>query len=131
MRTRLFTHEDYPMLVSWWKGHGWAPVPEIALPKVGILIEKDGNAYSAGWIYFDTSGVVCQLEWVVTNPRNKPKESLQAIKLLLEAVDQVRDANGYSITQTACKSPSLIKLYMKCGFVKTDDGIVHLVKGGK
>ena len=130
MKTRLFTHEDYPMLVSWWEGHGWPAVPEIALPKVGILIESLDSVLAAAWLYFETSGVVCQMEWVVTNPNNKPKDSVKALSLLLDAIDQVRAANGYKVTQTACKVPSLIRLYEKAGFVKTDEGITHMVKGG-
>ena len=62
---RMWSPEDYPMLKSWWEGHGWRPVPQAMLPPLGVIWRD----CAAGWVYMDNGGSgVAMMEWFVTDP---------------------------------------------------------------
>lgn len=59
---------DYQMVDGWCRAHGRPPLPETLLPALGIVVEEDGEAAAALWIYMDNSIGVCWLDCAVTRP---------------------------------------------------------------
>ena len=92
------------------------------------MVESGGVMKAAGWLFMDNSGCgIGKMEWAVTNPSNKPKESVQAIRELVGAVKVVADALDYGVIFTSVKQPSLIRLFERCGFVKSDTGMTNMI----
>lgn len=118
---------DYPVVSEWWKAHGWPSVPQAMLPKLGVMVERNGDPCLAGWLYMDNSCGVSMLEWVVSNPATPPRDVLRSIEHLTSAIKLCAVQNGYHSMLTSCKQESLARAYEKNGFCRTDDSMKHLV----
>jgi hypothetical protein len=128
MKTRLYDPKDYPLVSPWWPAHGWPMIAEAVLPKCGIVVEDDeGVARAASWLYMSNSNGVSMMEWTVTNPLNKPKESFRAVQTLIGAMRELALLFDYGMILTTAKQPALIRLYEKSGFEKTDQEMTHLI----
>ena len=128
MRIRLInTEADYPMIKSWWEAHGWDSVPVQALPKIGAIVEDDGESVAAAWLYMDNSVGVCWMEWLVSNPEARPTRIVRAVSQIVEFLAQVGKDNNYGVMLTACRQDKLVALYERNGFTKTDEGVTHLI----
>jgi hypothetical protein len=129
MKVREYTSEDYAPLTKWWKGHGWEPVPEAVLPKLGMIVDgDDGVALCAGWLYMDNSVGVCMFEWLVTDPEAKPLVTAKSVKTLVSFMADRALEMDYGVMLTTCRQPSLARMYQRCGFIKTDEGVTHLLR---
>jgi hypothetical protein len=131
MNTRLYMPSDYPVLAPWWPAHGWPAVSQAILPKCGVIVEEEGKPLAVAWLYMDNSVGVSMMEWTVTNPENSAKQSLSALKVLIGAVRMLAKEFDYGVMLTSVKQPSLCRLYERCGFQKTDEGMSHLVMATK
>lgn len=129
MTLKMFSAPDhYAMLQGWWTRHGWPPVPQVILPRLGMIVDGDRESLAAGFLYMDNSVGVSMLEWVVTNPQVAPLRAAAGLKNLVEFMGQEAVRNGYGVMLATCKVPGLVKLYERCGFAKTDEGMTHLVR---
>lgn len=124
---RMYSPADYATVSQWWPAHGWPSVAEAVLPRGGVIVELDGTPIAATWLYMDNSVGVAMMEWTVTNPTNSPRHSLKAITLLTGAIREIAIQNDYGVVLTSAKQDSLVKVYSKNGFRKTDDGMTHLL----
>lgn len=132
IQIREYTPEDYPMLSSWWRGHGWDPVPSVILPKLGMIAEihKDGQApkpVAAAWLYLDNSVFVGMLEWIVTDPENAPKISALGISHVTQCLRAAAKDMGYRVFLASCRQESLSRLLQRVGFTETDKDVIHLI----
>lgn len=128
MEFRIFEDEDYPIVTAWWKAHGFPPVPFAILPKLGAIVSNEKQDICAGWLYMDNSVGVCWLEWSVTNPECSGFDSIRGIKALNKFIEERASEMGYGVMMTTCRQESLCRLHEKCGFIKTDTGMIHMVK---
>jgi hypothetical protein len=121
---RLVTPEDYPMLKTWWEGHGWPAVPQRVLPPLGVLYGEQ----AAGWLYMDNGGTgVAMMEWLVTNPENRPLVTVRAINAVVEFLKAEGKRMDYNIILTTCRQPALARLLNRAGFTTTDTEMTHLL----
>lgn len=128
MKLRIYTPEDHPMLAQWWEGHGWPVLSPAILPKLGVIAANaEGEDVAAGFAYMDNSVGVAMLEWVVTNPKASPMQSLRGINAVVEFLKAEVKELGYGVMLTSCRQPSLVKVYERHGFAKTDEGVTHLL----
>lgn len=127
---RMYSSSDYPMLAQWWVTHGWNPVPEPILPKLGIVYEDDDNQepIAACWLYMDNSVGVSMLEWLVTRPGLPGMQVIRSIKHMTKFMELEAKRMNYSVMLTTCKQHSLARLHEKNGFTKTDETMIHLIK---
>jgi len=126
---RLFDKEtDYELLTSWWKGHGWDAVPAAILPKLGVVSKEDGEPVAAAFLYMDNSVGVCWMEWFVANPAASGKAVIRAHRLICAFLKEEALRMDYGVMLTSCKQDSLVRLYERNGFQKTDSGVTHLIK---
>jgi hypothetical protein len=128
MNVREYTPKDYEMLAAWWQAHEWPAVPAVILPKLGIVVEHDGAAICAGFLYMDNSVGVSMLEWVVANPEASSKRVFAGITMLVDFMSKRAVEMDYGVMLTSCRNQALAKLYRRTGFEVTDDSVVHLVK---
>jgi hypothetical protein len=124
--------QDYDMVCAWWTGHGWNPVPQAFLPKLGVIAcwaEGDKTEdTAAAWLYMDNSSPVCWLEYMVSNPKANAGRAVKALRHLDSFLTGEAKATGYHAMMTTCRQDSLVKFHQKNGFTKTDEDVTHLVK---
>lgn len=121
---RMWSAADYPLLESWWIGHGWPPVPQRVLPPLGVIMENQ----AAGFLYMDNGGTgVAMLEWLVTDPNAKPFGAARALFSVVEFLKQEAKQLDYPIILTTCRQDSLAKLLERAGFQVTDRTMTHLL----
>jgi N-acetylglutamate synthase-like GNAT family acetyltransferase len=129
MYLREFIAEtDYPILVEWWKGHGFPVLPVAVLPKLGLVVEHDTKPIACAFLYMDNSVGVCMLEWLTTAPEAAPKAIPSAIRAIVEVMAQRAKEMNYGVMLTTCRQPALARVFEKNGFEKTDEAVIHLLK---
>ena len=132
LQLRMFdAPADYPIVEQWWKEHGWTAVPQVMLPKLGVVAFYEGELLqdaAAAWLYMDNSSPVCMLEWLVTNPELSASKTVRALKHVSQYLTSEAKHNGYAVMLTTCKQESLAKFHEKNGFRRTDQAMNHLVK---
>lgn len=131
IQIREYTPEDYELVASWWKGHGWDAVPSAILPKLGrVAVDaRDGvdTPVAAAWCYLDNSVGVGMVEWIVSNPENPPKLSAIGIAHLVQCIKATAKDLGYGVFLASCRQESLSRLLQRVGFHETDKGVIHLL----
>jgi hypothetical protein len=127
IQIREYQASDYPTVSEWWDVHGWPAVPEAVLPKLGIIAFDEVKDLCAGWLYMDNSVGVCWLEWLVTNPLNRASQSMKSIGIVTDFLKLRAVELGYGIMMTTCRQKSLVRVHEKNGFLKTDEGMIHLL----
>jgi hypothetical protein len=127
MKLRLYIPEDHATLAQWWEGHGWPVVSAAILPQLGVIAEGDIGDVAAGFAYMDNSVGVAMLEWVVTNPKASPMQSLRGINAVVDFLKTEVKTLGYGVMLTSCRQQSLVKVYERAGFAKTDENVTHLL----
>ena len=126
---KMFNREtDYPVVKTWWEGHGWDAVPLAALPKLGVMAILNDKPIASGWLYMDNSVGVSILEWMVANPDANPKSVYRSIKAIIEFLKAQAKEMHYAIMLTTCKQESLAKVYEKNGFLRTDSEMIHFIQ---
>jgi hypothetical protein len=121
---RMWSAADYPMLEAWWQGHGWSAVPQRVLPPLGVIYDN----MAAGWLYMDNGGTgVAMMEWLVTNPAEKPLKAARALGLLVGFLKAEAKRMDYPIILTTCRQPALARLLNRAGFQTTDREMIHLL----
>jgi hypothetical protein len=118
---------DYPMVAGWWKAHGWHEVPQAILPKLGVMAHFDDLPTAAAWLYMDNSVGVCWLEWLVSNPAAKPYPAIRCISQVIGFLKERALEMDYGVMMTTCRQDTLVRLYERNGFLKTDEGVTHLL----
>lgn len=72
---------ELPILRSWWKARGMAPLPDSAfLPGRGYVVEDGGLLVACAWLFMvpGTTGGIGILEFMSTNPKLAVGRSLLA-----------------------------------------------------
>lgn len=133
LQLREYTPEDYLMLATWWKEHGWDAVPMAILPKLGVIVESvDGEErtpIAASFLYMDNSSSgVSMMEWTVSNPKAPGRTTIKAINTIVEFFSLSAKEMNYQVMLTTCKQPSLARVLEKAKFIRTDSEMIHLIK---
>jgi|GEM_PF-2344735 len=121
---------DFKDLNEFTVEHGWPPFNPLILPTIGVCVYEDDKKLCFGWLYLESSTIVAMVEWIVTNPKNTPRESLKSIKISINHLVGIAKKLGYSFIFTSAENKGLIKLYEKAGFEQTDKKMTHLVYKG-
>lgn len=130
MSTRLYTKEDYPLLLSWWKQYPeWQNgVPEAILPLYGVISSVDDKPVAACFLY-ETKGNGCSwMEWIVADPQASREARDKGLDLAIEATINHAKAEGYNFLFTLVKHPRLIEKLEKFQFMTGDTGMRNMIK---
>jgi len=117
----------YAEVATWWAGHGWEPVPQAILPRLGVIGSIDGQGIAAAWLYMDNSIGVAMLEWMVGNPKGEARQVLRALRSVVEFLKAEAKRLDYGVILTSCRQAGLVKWLQKRGFMKTDEGVTHML----
>lgn len=120
--------DDYELVSSWWKHHGWEPVPVNCLPFLGaFILAPDGKELAAGWLYQDNSCPVCMLEWLVARPDTNAIRTVKALKNLINYFQAEAKSLGYHFMMSTSKNEALTRCLQSQDFQVTDTGVSHLI----
>lgn len=126
MTCRRAMQSDYADLCSWWKGHGWEPVPMELLPS-GWIVEEGEKKLCAGFLFIASNAPVAYLEYVVSNPENTPKESHKAIDYLLGEICTFAKYSTIKAMFAKLTVRGLEKMYNRHGFASGDTSIKDMI----
>ena len=128
MEVRKFKPEDYNDVYEWWNQYeDWTPMPLEMLGKDGFIAEKDGVKLAAVWGY-NTGCPIHLMEWLVGNPKASWEDRSKAIEMVTDACSQWCKNNGAKLVFTMTKNKRLLDKLTEQGFVKSDEGMTHLLR---
>jgi hypothetical protein len=116
--------EDWFTLSEWWACHRYAGPDRSMLPKLGIMVEKDGPI-AAIWLYMDNSVGVCFAEYPVTKPGLSMKEARESFTHAIEFLKIAAKEMNYGILIVRTR-PAIARILFKLGFTKDQENIVGM-----
>ncbi len=114
MIIRPYTPADHPRLAVWWSLHHWDVIEQVMLPPDGFVVEADGIAVCAGFLYL-TNSPFAWLEFVVANPLCDKLLRGKALDLLIAGLIARAKDLGKSSIFTTVNHPGLQKRYESQG----------------
>jgi GNAT superfamily N-acetyltransferase len=130
MRAYPIRPEDYPLLCSWWKVHGWPEIPPDHLPPTGFLVRtEEGEPAAAGFIYF-TGTAFAIFEWAVVNPECRDRKlRTKALDTLLDHARGLARRTGVKTLFTSAHSRNYpwISRLERNSFTVTDSNMTNLI----
>jgi hypothetical protein len=116
--------QDAPIIAKWCEDHHYAGIPNAILPRLGVVVQADGEDVAALWLYMDNSCGVAFAE----HPITKGGLSLKLAKAsLIHAINflklEARSCGYHTIIIRTL--PPLARWAKDAGFVK--DGEKTLV----
>ena len=131
LSTRNLRESDWDTLVAWWDTWpDWTTPARGFLPNNGtggLMVEKDGVAIVAGFIYETNSDGVL-FEWVVSNPDYREKDRQDAIdKLINDAESKIKEM-GYKHIFSIGRTKRLIETHKKLGWYVDDKPSHEIIK---
>jgi hypothetical protein len=117
--------QDLPVLMDWYRAHGWGPEADPSIfPETGFIV-KD---HAATWLYQDKEGKMGWVAYQVINPRKNMVMAFKALHALYERVDQEASRMGLIILKQTVMHSSLKKLAIQHNYVVTEENLTSLVK---
>jgi hypothetical protein len=58
--------QDAPMIAKWCEAHHYMGIPNAILPRLGVVVQADGEDVAALWLYMDNSCGVAFAEHPIT-----------------------------------------------------------------
>jgi hypothetical protein len=120
LKARALQESDWETLVKWWlawKDWGVNPSKDMLSQNGtgGLLIEKNGVPIMAGFLYF-TNSKVAWMEWIVSDPEYKEKDRVEALKLLINSLENIAKESGMKIILSIGRNKSLMAMHEKLGY---------------
>lgn len=112
--------QDAEMIAQWCADHGYAGIPNAILPKLGVVVQADGQDVAALWLYMDNSCGVAFAEHPVTKGKLSPKTAKAALLCAMNFLKVEAAANGYH-TIVIRTLPALARWAKDAGFVKDSE----------
>ena len=127
MKVRIIDNNDYNIITKWWKYYDWQPVHPYLLSKHGFLVSDDKEDIVAGW-YVKTDGLTALVEWIVKNPKVKPKKFIKALSLLCDVIERKAQRDGYKMIITLLENDKLKKFMSRRKYKEGDVGLTTYIK---
>ena len=120
LNIRKLEESDWDTLVNLWKmWPDWQAHPSKAiLPENGtggLIVEKNGLAIIAGFIY-TTNSKIGWMEWIVSNPDYREDDRKKATALLISGLEHVAKISGCEAVISIGKNKSLMSVHESLGY---------------
>lgn len=126
---RYLVEDDYDTLCKWWKWHRF-PAPERDfLPENGcggFMVSKGDIDVCAGFVYF-TNSKICWSEFIISNFDYKDKDRKEAIRILINEINEIAKRKGYKYIYTVVKNKNLENIYKEMGFLNGSVAVNEMV----
>jgi|TARA_R100000781_G_scaffold114908_1_gene87816 GNAT superfamily N-acetyltransferase len=131
LNTRVLETQDWETLESWWADwKDWTPPPKDFLPNHGtggFMVEKKTTPIVAGFVYLSNSKTAW-LELIISNPEYREKDRKDAIKLLIEELEEFARSLGYKYMLTMGRNKHLIETHKSMGWETDNKTSLELIK---
>tara|TARA_Y100001938_G_scaffold135729_1_gene197714 strand:+ start:2407 stop:2799 length:393 start_codon:yes stop_codon:yes gene_type:complete len=128
INVKLINSDDYIMIRKWWGKHNWEPVHPYLLSNTGYLVSFNDFPIVAGW-YIKTNSLTALVEWIVKNPKSKPKLFIKGLSFLCKTIEEQAKKDGYKMLITFLENNKLKKFMERRDYKKGDMGLDTYVKG--
>lgn len=125
---KKFTKKDHALLKKWWDLYKWPAIPLHFLPD-GFIAYVDDKPVIAGFLYIPKKGSISWFEWIIGNPFVSKEKREAGFKILLKSILKLAKKNKKTHIMTGSNNKTFLKKLESSGFIKTDDGISHYLKG--
>jgi len=126
LQLRMYDAEkDHGMILQWCAAHGHVGIPVNVLPKLGVVVQADGEDVAALWLYMDNSTGVCFAEHPITKNGVGLKLAKDALGFALTYLKNEARANGYWIMRVFTL-PAIARTLKNFGFRKDTEGLVGM-----
>lgn len=117
---------DYQMVSGWMEGRGMGMLLENLLPPTGIVLECDGEAVGAAWLYLCYGIGVAFWEGLVARPGLSMKEMREMLRHCTGALRAIAAENDVGVIKVYAQGV-LADEGVKCGLVRTGENYVSLI----
>ena len=102
------------MWPDWYKSHPTqALLPENGTG--GLIVEKNGTAIIAGFIY-TTNSKIGWMEWIVSNADYRESDRKEATKLLISGLEHIAKISGCEAVISIGRNESLMKIHKSLNY---------------
>jgi hypothetical protein len=105
----------YPMIAGWWKAHGKRGPRREILPTTGAVVQADGRAVAASFVFLSNS-VLANIGFTVADPAASPRLKLQGVLLAIETVEQLAVDMDFEVFEAFSDEPALSKIFASRGY---------------
>lgn len=130
MQIRLTQPQDYPLLQQWWKWHRFSapPIDMLDNLRFGIMVYDGETQICAGFLFFTNAKAYGLLEYIVSNPEVKEKNTRkQALILLINTLIEMAQSKGVKTLYSSLKNQNLIQHYTQCGFLTGSTNTTEMI----
>lgn len=117
---------DYQMVSGWKEVRGMGMLMENVLPPTGVIVEMDGEAVAASWLYLCYGIGVGFWEGLITKPGLSLGVARAAWVHCYGAIRKLAAANDTGVIKIYTKGPLTCEA-MKHGFTEMGDGYTALI----
>lgn len=131
LKARQLKDSDWETLTAWWDSWPeWVSPSKDFLPDNGtggLMIQKNNKPIVAGFLYFTNSKSVL-LEWIISDPKYKDNDRLEAVELLIKTAEKVcKDADKKYMFSIG-RNKNLMKIHEKIGWNVDKTASYEIVK---
>lgn len=127
---RLYEPKDYEMLCEWRYARGKIAIPEIMLPKCGVVCECDGVPVASVFLHMSNSNGMCLAEHAVSAPGLSLKAAREAFGHCMECLKKIAADLGYH-TMAVFTYPGIARTLERHGFRKAETNLVQMLTSTK
>lgn len=127
LTARLYEPADLPMVADWWRAHGEGEFPSKLLPPLGVIVMRGAQAVAALWLFMAAGCGVCFAEFPVSAPGLSMRESRDAFRTAVGALEEAAKANDYGVM--ICHTlPPIARIMRGMGFIAENRHKVTVAK---
>lgn len=130
LQLRALKESDWEILQSWWKAWGWPETSKDLMPLNGLgglIVEKDSKPIAAGFLYL-TNAKVAWTEWIVSDPEYREDDRKDALKMVVQGLEDVAVDTGYKIILSVGRNKGLLNIHKELGYTVDDDPSYEISK---
>lgn len=130
LQIRSLQELDWKTLSKWWEAWGWPEMSKDLMPLDGLgglIVEKDSKPIAAGFLYL-TNAKVAWTEWIVSDPEYREADRVDALKMIVQGLEDVAINAGYKIILSIGRNKGLLNIHKELGYIVDDDPSYEISK---
>lgn len=127
MDWRFYTPEDHALVAGWWEKRGWRVIPQAGLPPTGAIAYDGEKPIACAWLYKSDS-CVAMIGFFISNPESTARQAHEGIKLIVGALSETAEAQGYTTIFCTVIKEGLAKAIESQGFTYREQNSINLFR---
>ena len=130
LQVRALRESDWETMLAWWKAWGWPEMSKDLMPLNGlggIIVEKEDIPIASGYLYL-TNAKVAWTEWIVSDPNYRQEDRGDALKMIVNGLEDIAIASGYKIILSVGRNKGLLNIHKELGYTVDDSPSYEISK---